>query len=198
MHSRAKTATAIGAVVLCLVGGVSFGQQSNDSPPHAAPPELTILKHSFGSDHRFVTESVPQSDRGGEPATRVVSKGFMSVSVKAKSNTTKRVVGIRWYFILTNQDTGEKLFSIPFNTPVDIASRQTKTFKAEIERLPKPGRAVSVEELKNPVKPAELERIVITCILFSDGTSSPLNEAARPDCQHLQAANEIRRKIEKP
>jgi len=193
-----KTAAAISAVVLFLACGCGYGQDQADSRPHVSPPELTILKHAFGSDHRFVTESVPQSQRGGEPATRIVSKGFMSVSVKAKNNTTKRVVGISWYFIFTNQKTGENIFSMPFNTPVDIASQQSRTFKAEIERLPKPARAVTVEELKNPVKPAPEERIVVTCILFSDGTSSPLNEAARPDCQHLQASTEIRKKIEKP
>jgi hypothetical protein len=193
-----KTIATIAAVVISLLCGNSFGQQSNDSTPHVAPPELTILKHSFGSDHRFVTESVPQSERGGEPATRVVSQEFMSVSVKARSNTTKRVVGVSWYFILTNQVTGENIFSIPFNTPVDIASQQTRTFKAEIERLPKPGRAVTVEELKNPVKPPTQERIVITCLMFSDGTLSPLNEAARSDCRRLQAAPEIQTKIQKP
>jgi hypothetical protein len=193
-----KAAAAISAVVVCLACGTGLGQTISDPPPHVAPPELTILKHSFGSEHRFVTESVPRSDRGGEPATRIVSKGFMSVSVKAKNNTTKRVVGISWYFIFTNQNTGENIFSMPFNMPVDIASQQTRTFKAEIERLPKPARAVTVEELKNPVKPAPQERIVITCILFSDGTSAPLNEAARPDCQQLQASTEIRKKIEKP
>jgi hypothetical protein len=193
-----KTAAAISAVVLFLACGCGYGQDQVDSRPHVSPPELTILKHDFGSDHRFVTESVPQSQRGGEPATRIVSKGFMSVSVKAKNNTTKRVVGISWYFIFTNQNTGENIFSMPFNTPVDIASQQTKIFKAEIERLPKPARAVTVEELKNPVKPTAQERIVITCILFADGTSSPLNEAARSDCQHLQVSAETRKKIEKP
>ena len=69
------------------------------------------------------------------------------------------LVGISF---LPTSNTGENIFSIPFNTPVDIASQQTKIFKAEIERLPKPARSVTVEELKNPVKPAPQERIVIT------------------------------------
>lgn len=187
---------AILAVVLGIACGTSFGQESTDPQPHVAPPELTILKHTFGAENRFVTESVPQSQRGGEPATRVVSQPVMAVSVRAKSNSTKTIVGVRWYFVLT-KNTGEEIFSIPFNTPVDIASQQTKTFKAEIERLPKHPRAVTVEELKDPVKARARERIVITCVLFADGTSSPLTAAARNDCQRLQVSPEIRKKIEK-
>jgi hypothetical protein len=60
---------------------------------------------------------------------------------------------------------------------------------------------VTVEELKNQVKtPARippLERVVITCVLFADGTSAPLTDAARGDCRRLQASPEIRKKIEK-
>jgi hypothetical protein len=191
-----KTLATIGAVVLFLACGVAFGQESTDSQPHVAPPEITILKHAFGGERRFVTEATPQSERGGEPATRVVSQPVMTVSVKAKSNVTKTIIGVSWYFVI-EKGANEEYFSIPFITPVDIAARQTKTFKAEINRLPMHRRAVTVDELKNPLKTPH-ERIVITCVLFSDGTSSPLNEAAKNDCQRLQVAPEIRKKIEKP
>jgi hypothetical protein len=33
--------------------------------------------------------------------------------------------------------------------------------------------------------------------MFADGTSSPLNEASKGDCQRLQASPQIRKKIEK-
>jgi hypothetical protein len=187
---------AISAVVLGIACGAGFGQESTNPPTHAAPPELIILKHTFGLERRFVTEKVPQSQRGGEPATRVVSQPVMTVSVKAKSNSTKTIVGVSWYFVVT-RSTGDEVFSFPFITPVDIASKETKTFKAEIERLPKQPRAVTVEELENPVKARAQERIVITCVLFADGTASPLTAAARNDCQRLQVSPEIRRKIEK-
>jgi hypothetical protein len=195
-----KTLATIAAVVLCLACGTGMGQEKSDPPPYVAPPEITILKHVFGSDHRFVTEAVPQSKTGGEPATTVVPHSFMSVSVKAKSNANKRVVGVSWYFTVS-KNTGEEIFNVPFITPVDIASQQTKTFKGEIERLPRRPQTVTVEELKDPVKtPARippLERVVITCVLFADGTSSPLTDAARDDCRRLQASPEIRKKIEK-
>jgi len=190
-----KAIATIGAVVLFLAYGLGCGQDTADSKPHVAPPELTVLKHAFGGDRRFVTETTPQSERGGEPATRVVSQPTMTVSVKAKSNATKTIVGVSWYFVLAKD--AEEYFSIPFLTPVDIASRQTKTFKGEIKRLPTHRRAVTVDELKNPSKTSAQERIVITCVVFSDGTTSPLNEASKNDCQRLQVVPEIRKKIEK-
>lgn len=192
-----KAIATIGAVLLFFAGGRGCGQDSADSKPHVAPPELTILKHAFGGERRFVTESTPQSERGGEPATRVVSQPVMTVSVKAKSNTAKTIVGVSWYFVF-EKDSGEEYFSIPFITPVEIAARQTKTFKTEVKRLPMHRRAVTIDELKNSSKTRAQERIVITCVLFKDGTFSPLNEAAKHDCQRLQVAPEIRKKIEKP
>jgi hypothetical protein len=191
-----KTAAAISAVVLFLAGSFSYGQNRADPRPHVAPSELTILKHTFDRERRFVTEAIPESQRGGEPATRIVSQPVLMVSVKAKSNTAKSIIGVSWYFVLT-RNTGEEEFSIPFTTPVDIASQQTRTFKGEIERLPGRARAVTVDELKNPARLSAQERIVITCVMFSDGTFSPLNDASKSDCGRLQTSGEIRRKIEK-
>jgi hypothetical protein len=57
---------------------------------------------------------------------------------------------------------------------------------------------VTLEELENPIQTRARERIVITCVLFADGTASPLTDAARNDCQRLQASPEIKKKIEKP
>ena len=192
-----KAIATIGAVVLYLACGLGCGQDGAAAKPHVAPPELTILKHAFGQERRFVTEATPQSEGGGAPATRVVSKPVMTVSVKARSSATKTIVGVSWYFVLAKA-ADEEYFSTLFITPVEIAARQTKTFKGEIEKLPTHRRAVTVDELKNPSTTPVQERVVITCVLFSDGTSSPLNEAARNDCQRLQVAPEIRRKIEKP
>jgi hypothetical protein len=191
-----KIAAILAAIILSIVCGSSYAQNQADAKPHVAPSELTILKHSFGSERRFVTESIPESRRGGEPTTRVVAQSVMIVSVKAKNNNAKTIIGVSWYFVLANANTGQEVFSQPFVTPVDIAAQKTKIFKGQIERLPLQQRAVTVDELKHPVKPAQ-ERIVITCVMFSDGSLSPLNDASRFDCGLLQTSPELRKKIEK-
>jgi len=191
-----KIAADIIACVLVLAGSASYAQDANP-PRYVAPSELKILKHNFNGERRFVTEATPQSERGGEPATRVVSQLVMTVSVKVKSNAAKPIIGVTWYFVLTKNRT-EDYFSLPFVTPVDIAPQNAGTFKAEVERLPKHSRAVTVDELKQPDKTPPRERIVITCVAFADGTTSPLNEASQKDCRRLETAPEIRKKIEKP
>lgn len=190
-----KIAANIIACVLLLACG--YGQGKTELPRYVAPTELTILKHNFGSERRFVTESTPQSVRGGEPATRVVSQPISTVSLKVKSKATKTIVGVSWYFVLA-RNSSEDYFSLPFITPTEIAPQNTRTIKAQVERLPGRARAITVDELKHPDKNSAQERIVITCILFTDGTSSPLNEASQRDCRRLETSPEIRKKIEKP
>ena len=193
-----KNLATISVCVLFFACGSSSAQQS-DPPRYSAPTDLTILKHSFGGERRFVTEAMPESERGGQPATRIVSAPVMTVSVKVRNNATRAIVGVSWYFVLT-RNASEDYFSVPFVTPTDISPRNSKTFKAEVQRLPGRSRAVTVEELKNADKRPgrERERIVITCVVFSDGTTSPLNDASKRDCRQLETSPEIRRKIEKP
>jgi len=179
-----------------LLLAVGYGQEKTELPRYVAPTELTILKHNFGSERRFVTESTPQSARGGEPATRVVSQPVTTVSVRVKNKATKTIVGVSWYFVLA-RNSSEDYFSLPFVTPTDISPQDTRTLKAQIERLPGRARAITVDELKHPDKNRAQERIVITCVLFSDGTSSPLNEASQRDCRRMEISPEIKRKIEK-
>ena len=183
------------AGLLVLAGSSSYAQDANP-PRYVAPAELTILKHSLNSERRFVTEATPQSERGGEPATRVVSQIALTLSVKVRSNATKPIIGVSWYFVLAKTST-EDYFSLPFVTPIDIAPQNERTFKADIERLPRQPRAVSVDELQQPDKTPPRERIVITCVAFADGTTAALNEASQNDCRRLETSAEIRKKIDK-
>ena len=180
------------------MGVSNYGQVREGPPSYVTPPQLTILKHTFAPESRFATEPIAASERGGEPATRVVAQTVMAVSEKAKSSAPKTIVGVSWYFAMRTRN-GEALFNVPFLTQVEIASQQTKTFKGEMERMPwaRP-RAVTVDELKNqPEQTPMQQRVVITCMIFSDGTFSALNDASKSDCERLQASPEIRKKIEK-
>ena len=186
----------IPALVLFVATGALYAQNTTDRPGHESPGELRILNNNFGSDAKFVTEATPISPSGGEPATRVVTKSTMAVSVKVKSESARTVAGVSWYFEV--ERSGNQYFRIPFITPVEIRPGRTKSFKGEIERLPgRRPQIVTVDELKNPVNSPAREHVVITCILFSDGTVSPLNNATAVDCQRLQSSPEIRKKLQK-
>jgi len=117
------------------------------------------------------------------------------ISVKVRSISSKTIIGVSWFLIFeTNND--ENYFRIPFITTIDIKPNTTKTFhgEIEIESLPRHPRTITVDELKNPPTTRPKERIEINCVLFSDGTTSPLNDAAEADCQRLRASSEIWKK----
>ena len=190
------TSATIPAFILFLTGGGLCAQDSTDGPRRESPAELRILNHTLGSDAKFVTEATPTSPNGGEPATRVVTKPIRAVSVRVKSESSRTIAGVSWYFAV--ERNGEQYFRIPFITPVEIPAGKTKTFRGEIEEMPRRRpHTVSVDELKNPGNSTAREHVVITCILFSDGTVSPLNDAADADCQRLQSSPEIRKKLQK-
>jgi hypothetical protein len=190
------TIATIPAFILLLAAGGLCAQNSTVGSHGEAPPELRIVNHRLGRDARFVTEATPVSSTGGEPPTRVVTKPTMAVSVKVKSESSRTVAAVSWYFAA--ERNGQR-FHIPFITPVEITAGKTKTFKGEIERLPRPiPHTVSVDELKNPRNAPAHERVVITCILFSDGTVSPLNDTVGLDCRRLQSSPEIKKKLQKP
>ena len=186
MNRRSHMITAwILAFLLCFSSsGSTLGQQNNQNAPAQdteAPAEVTILKHRFGSEGRFINETRPSSQTG---ATQVVQTSVLTASVKLRSNTTKTIVGISWYFIL-QKSVNEEYFRIHFVSRIEIQPHRTQTLKEDIKRIPMPPRAVSIDELKNQRQPPGQERIVVNCVLFSDGSFSPLNDSAQKDCQRL-------------
>jgi hypothetical protein len=122
-----------------------------------------------------------------EPATAARRESVTFVSVTVKSVTTKTIVGVSWYFVL-QKGSEEELFRVPFITQAHIESAKTKAIKGELDMaglLRRHPQTVTVDQLKNPDRTPAHERIVISCLLFSDGTFSPLNDSANQDCQRL-------------
>lgn len=135
------------------------------TPPRVdeAPPEITILKHALDHEARLVNE---MNSAGGEPTTRIGSEPVTFVSVKVRGNTLRTIVAVSWYFVL-QKSNDEEYFRVPFLTPAEIEGEKTKTIKGELDMadlLRKHPQAVTVDELKNPVKTPARERIVISCL----------------------------------
>ena len=186
MNRRSNMNTArILACLLCFSSSsFPLSQQKNQNASAQdteAPAEVTILKHRFRSEGRFVNETRPNSQTG---AMQVLQTSVLTASVKLRSNTTKNIVGISWYFIL-QKSVNEEYFRIHFISRIEIQPHRTRTLKEVIKKIPMPPRAVSVDELKNPRQPPAQERIVVNCVLFSDGSFSPLNDSAQKDCKRL-------------
>jgi hypothetical protein len=151
-----------------------------------APPEIVVLKHALEHQARLVNE-MSRDPQTAEPATAVRRQSVTFISVAVKSATTKTIVGVSWYFVL-QKGSEEELFRVPFITQAHIESAKTKAIKGELDMaslLRRHPQTLTVDQLKNPVRTPAQERIVISCLLFSDGTFSRLNDSAKQDCQRL-------------
>ena len=190
----------LSAVVLILsVCGFVFGQRNNDKqklPPRwDSPPEVTILEHHFGASKKpFIDMSPDPASAKGEPSSRVRMSVNPAVSLKIKNQTTRKIVGIIWYFVL-HKTVNEEYFRVRFVSTSTIEAGKTRTLLGEMEKIPSPNpqtRVVTADELGKPIPPAQ-ERIVISCIMFADGGFSSLNEFTKEDCESLKSIEKIKK-----
>jgi hypothetical protein len=66
-----------------------------------SPPEVTILKHGYSFERGFVSAVKPDSQSThDEPVTKLWTKTVIVVTAKVRSNTTKKITGVTWYFVL--------------------------------------------------------------------------------------------------
>jgi hypothetical protein len=183
----------VASAVLFSTGGLLFAQQKNDKqkpPPRwDSPPEVTILEHRFGASRKPVIDTSPDPNSPkGEPSTRVRMSANPAVSLKIKNQTTRKIVGIVWYFVL-HKTVNEEYFRVRFVDTSAIEAGKTRTLVGEMETMPMPNpqtRVVTVDELGKPIPPPQ-EQIVISCIMFADGSFSSLNESTKEDCESLKS-----------
>jgi hypothetical protein len=159
-----------------------------------SPPEVTILKHGYSFERGFVSAVKDSQSTDDQPMPQIRTKLVIVVSAKVRNNTTKKITGVTWYFVL-KKSSDEEYFRIRFTSHTEIAGEKTKTLKGTLERWPRgPRRAVSVDELKaGPPAPPQ-ERILISCLLFSDGSFSSLKDSSTADCQDLALAEKVQKK----
>jgi hypothetical protein len=176
-----------------------FGQGKNDKqnlPPRwDSPPEVTILEHHFGSSKKpFIDLSPDPANPKGEPSSRVRMSVNPAVTLKIKNQTTRKIVGMIWYFVL-HKTANEEYFRVRFVSTSAIEAGKTRTLTGEMETMPRPNsqtRVVTVDELGKPIPPPQ-ERIVISCIMFADGSFSSLNEFTKEDCESLKSIEKIKK-----
>ena len=168
---------------------LTFGQPKDDKqkslPPRwDSPPEVRILKHRFGPAGKTVYVAPdplsPRNDPSRNTSIRVTTNP--AVALKIKNETTRKIVGLTWYFLLHKTDD-EEYFRIRFVNISRIEAGKTKTLMGEWGRMPAE-HTVHVDDL-NKAAPLFQQRIVISCIMFADGSFSSLNESPKADCESL-------------
>jgi len=117
-----------------------------------------------------------------------------AVSLKLKNETTRKIVGIIWYFVL-DKTVNEEYFRVRFVDTSTIEAGKTRTLVGEMETIPRPNpqtRVVTADELGKPIPPPQ-ERIVISCMMFADGSFSSLNEFTKADCESLKSIEKTKK-----
>ena len=164
----------------------SQSKSEKQLPPRwDSPPEVTILKHEFGISKKFVSETSPNpSIPSGEPSSSLRNRANPAVYLKVKNQAPKKIVSMVWYFVL-QKTADEEYFRVRFVDTAIIEAGKTRTLTGEMDRIPRHPQTVSVDELNTPRPPAQ-ERIVISCIMFEDGSFSALSESTKEDCESLK------------
>jgi hypothetical protein len=189
----------VSSVILLSTGGLLCGQRNNNKqklPPRwDSPPEVTILEHRFGSSKKpYIDTSPDPNSPKGEPSSSVRMSVNPAVSLKIKNETTKKIVGMIWYFVL-HKTADEEYFRVRFVDTSTVEAGKTRTLVGEMEAIPRPNpqtRVVTVDELGKPIPPPQ-ERIVISCIMFADGSFSSLNEFTKEDCESLRSIEKTKK-----
>jgi len=117
-----------------------------------------------------------------------------AVSLKIKNETTRKIIGMIWYFVL-HKTVDEEYFRVRFVDTSTVEAGKTRTLVGEMETIPGPNpqtRVVTVDELGKPIPPPQ-ERIVIGCIMFADGSFASLNEFTKEDCESLKSIDKIKK-----
>ena len=162
-------------------------------PRWDSPPEVLILKHKFGTSKKLVNEvSSNPSITSGEPSSRLATNVKPAVYLELRNQTTKKIVGMIWYFVL-HKSENEEVFRVRFVNTKVIEAGKKKSLTGEMDRIPRGPGTVSVDELSKP-RPQAQERIVISCILFADGSFSSLNEFTKEDCETLKPTQNTKNK----
>lgn len=182
---------------MLLASGLAASQRKNEKPLPPrwdSPPDVTILKHHFGTVRKYVSQtSADPLNPSSEPSSRIRSQITPGVELKIRNETTKKIVGMTWYFVL-HRTANEEYFRVRFVNTSIIEAGKTKTITGEMDSIPRPPqttRVVSADELDEPIPPAQ-ERIVISCIMFADGSFSSLNEFTKEDCESLKPIEKIK------
>jgi len=198
-NTRNYTRKLSAGVLMLSACGLVLGQLKNDRkklPPRwDSPPEVTILEHRFGASKKPVidTSPDPQSPRG-EPSSMIRMSVNPAVSLKIRNETTRKIVGMIWYFVL-HKTVDEEYFRVRFVNTSAIEAGKTRTLVGEMETIPGPNpqtRVVTVDELGKPIPPPQ-EQIVISCIMFADGSFASLNEFTKEDCESLKSIDKIKK-----
>ena len=188
---RAVTMTILAYVFLAL-NCVESATAQNAS--ETQPPGIQILKHEWskvtplprGWDRPIYSPSEPGTGRNG--SLRRFPRGprepIFLYSVKIKNAGQKVITGIAWEYLVNDLANDSELSRHSFWNWEKMGTAKTKTIEG---RSPSPpSNVVSVTGLQKDERSPFVEKVLLKCVLYEDGTTWAGPESTERDCQRLK------------
>lgn len=185
---------AVSLLLLCpfllSIGAVaSLGQEIQSGE---APPGVTIRKYrwqqvgpgpsvdpSWKAESDSTSSGSSSSDDSPSFAER---KGpFYMYSLEIQNDGSKPIKAIRWNYMIFDSKTNEELGTHEFESFEKVGHNRAKSLTAK-SRL-SPTRVVPIQVTD---KSATIERVIIKCVLYEDGSLWQANVTDRPVCEALR------------
>lgn len=175
--------------LLCLWVVTSPGQQIESGE---MPPGITIRRYKWQQvgpapsvDPSWKAES--DSASGGMSASEdsplfVERRGpFFVYSVEIQNDSGKPIKAIRWNYIIFDSQTNEELGTHEFESFEKVGRNKAKSLTAKSQLTP-----TRVVPIQVTDKSATIERVVIKCVLYEDGTLWQAKGVIEPVCEALR------------
>jgi len=163
------------SLLLLMVLSLSLPLFAQNRQREQIPPGLTIAKYKWepatagpSVDPSVKAESdSPSGDSSGTstPDTQFAERQAFVYSLEIKNDGAKAIKAIRWDYVITNPTTGEELGRHEFENLDRIGRDKTRRLTARSRVSP-----TRIVPIQASDKAATLERVVLTCVVYDDGS----------------------------
>jgi hypothetical protein len=162
-------------LLLLVVWSSSSALVTQNVQREQIPPGIAIGKYKWepanagpSVDPSIKAESdSPSGDSSGAgtPDSQFGERQLFAYSLELKNGGTKAIKAIRWEYIITDSKTGEELGRHEFENLERIGRDKTKRLTARSRVSP-----TMIVPIQATEKAATLERVVVKCIVYDDGS----------------------------
>jgi hypothetical protein len=156
----------------------------------AEPPRATRQVTPNLPDRNVINSreiSLPAPTKG---KTKTPPDRFFYYQAIVKNTGAKRIEAFSWNYVFTDPVTKKELDSHSFESFVRVKPNKTSTLVGEA--IAPPTKIVTVGGLEKDNRNPFDERVIIRCVLYSDGTLWTNTSLAGNDCTSLRKANHQR------
>lgn len=176
----------------------SLGLWGQDAPRSDAPPGVTIVKYKWlrmgvgpTVDATFKAENDSATGSTSDPAVPAQASGvsdqnapFFMYSLELRNDAGKTIRAVLWNYLIIDSKENEELGRHEFVSFDKVGRNSAKTLTVKSRLLP--SRLVTVEDTPPTVTSTVVERVVLKCVVFDDGSVWQQSPASRQACEALR------------